>query len=168
MRVRIKWPIVVSIGVLVMILAAGPVMAEEKVKIKGKSIMVVVDRTSHKIGDVDGHVMGMVHAQGVDVIQKMTVYSYSAADMVKFKGPFQGWTKAVRANGDITFSTFKGQLIPKLSPQGKPMLLMKGTWKFTSGTGKWAGVQGGGTFTGHYLSPTIYIYNLEGEATLKK
>ena len=144
-------------------------MAEQKMKIKGKRFGVVTDLTGHQVGDVKGHVMSMNASEGVDILLKSTFRSMSYFDGVMPKGgSFQGWSIATFPNGDKNFVKFQGRLEGKRGPGGKPMMLMHGTWKFVSGTGNWAGAQGGGTFKGQYLGKKVYTYDWEGEYTIKK
>lgn len=169
MKVRTKWHVLVFLGVLVMALSAGPVMAEQAVKIKGKRFGVVIDQTRHVVEDAKGHIVGISVSEGVDVLFKGTFRSISYLDGQMPKGgAVQGWSTAIFPNGDKNYTKFVGRMEGKVGPTGQPMMLMHGTWKFVSGTGKWAGVQGGGTFKGQYLGKNIYTYDWEGEYTIKK
>jgi hypothetical protein len=49
---------------------------------------------------------------------------------------------------------------------GQPMTSFSGTWKKLSGTGKYEGIQGQGTYSGHFTSQTEYVVDWRGQATL--
>lgn len=169
MLAKTKWIAVVFLGLVVLTWSAGPAMAQQKMKVKGKRFGVITERIMHEVGDVKGHVIGVVTSEGVDVVAKTTWLSISNFDGVMPKGgSFQGWSITTYANGDKIFGKFQGKMEGKRGPDGKPMMLMQGTWKFVSGTGKWSGVQGAGMFKGRYLGRNIYTYDLDGEYTLKK
>ena len=169
MRVRTKWVLMAFLGFLALLLAAGPALAEQKVKINGKRFGVVIDQSRHGVDDVKGHIVGISVSEGVDVLFKSTFRSISYLDGQMPKGgAIQGWSTAIFPNGDKNFTRFEGRMEGKVGPNGQPAMLMHGTWKFVSGTGKWAGVQGGGTFKGQYLGKNIYTYDWQGEYSIKK
>ena len=117
---------------------------------------MVTDSTVHPVGDVEGLVMGLSVVEGVDVNFPGTLRNISSIDMqIPQGGVVQGWSTINHPNGDKTFNTFQGKMEYKKSPDGKPTVVFYGTWKFVNGTGKWAGVQGSGTFKGHYLGKKI-------------
>ncbi|MCB2191936.1 MAG: hypothetical protein KQI62_10245 [Deltaproteobacteria bacterium] len=169
MKVRTKWVALVFLGALVAALSAGPAMAEQKMKMKGKRFGVITETTVHPVGDVKGHAVGVTVSEGVDILYKATWRSISNADLhMPQGGTIRGWNITTLPNGDKTYGQFQGKLEGKRGPDGKPMMLLHGTWKFVRGTGKWAGVQGSGTFKGRYLGKKIYTYDLDGEYTIKK
>jgi hypothetical protein len=50
-----------------------------------------------------------------------------------------------------------------LAPDKTPHTTFAGTWTYVSGTGKYQGIRGGGTYQGHFSSPTEYTIEWKGE-----
>ncbi len=78
-------------------------------------------------------------------------YVYVAfGDYVMGNGPYVTYSK-MSLNGDVVFTTAKGKTTTTLSPKGKPVTTVKGTLKFTKGTGQYEGIQGEGTYEGKLI-----------------
>ena len=75
---------------------------------------------------------------------------------------FRGYHVATMANGGTTTSSFTGK---GMSKDGKP-LSGEGTWAFTSGTGKYKGIKGKGTFKGKGNADGSMTYQIDGEYSL--
>jgi hypothetical protein len=78
------------------------------------------------------------------------------------KTSFHGYHVATAANGDMTVSKYQGTGTLK---DGKPVG-GHGTWTFTSGTGKFKGIKGKGTFKGTANPDGSMTYQIEGEYQL--
>ena len=75
---------------------------------------------------------------------------------------FHGVHVATAVNGDVTVSRYQGA--GKLK-DGKPAD-GEGTWDFTSGTGKFKGIKGKGTFKGKANPDGTMTYQIAGEYKL--
>jgi len=78
------------------------------------------------------------------------------------KTSFHGYHVATAANGDMAVSKYQGTGMLK---DGKP-LGGQGTWTLTSGTGKFKGIKGKGTFKGTANPDGSMTYQVEGEYQL--
>jgi len=143
-------------------------LAQERTKIAGKRYGVSTKTEVIKLDDTEGHILTLSESKGVDVATGAQFVSSAFGDYVKGNGPHWGYSKAIDPDGSVTFSTFKMQATTTLSPEGKPITTFEGTWSFTKGTGKFENVQGGGTFKGKIIGPGIYMYDWEGEYSIKK
>lgn len=75
---------------------------------------------------------------------------------MKGNGTHRGYAKAVTPEGVTFFNTYKGKAITTLSPEGKPITTIEGTFSFTRGTGKWENVHGASTYKGKVIGEGIY------------
>ena len=73
-----------------------------------------------------------------------------------------GYHTATTSTGDTTTAKFQGT---GKSKDGKPVS-GEGTWVFSSGTGKLAGIKGGGTFKGTANADGSMTYQVDGEYQL--
>ena len=85
---------------------------------------------------------------------------WGTADVVDGSGPQQGYWCNEHAEGDRDWGTFKGRIT--ISRQEASM---EGTYTITGGTGRFKGISGGGTFKGHFPSPSDVVNNWEGDYT---
>jgi hypothetical protein len=154
---------------LAMIFALGLTssLAQEKTKFAGKRYGVMTKTEVIKLDDTEGHMLILSESKGIDVANGEQFVSSGFADFVKGNGPQWGYSKTITPDG-VTFSTSKMKVTTTLSPQGKPIATFEGTFSFTRGTGKYENIQGGGTFKGKMLGPDIYMFDWEGEYSIKK
>jgi hypothetical protein len=90
--------------------------------------------------------------------------SVSADEINGDKSTSNGYHTATLANGDKTTAHFHGTATMK---DGK-FQSGGGTWTFSSGTGKCAGIKGKGTFKGTPNADGTVTYTVEGEYSLPK
>lgn len=120
------------------------------------------------IGDAPGHayvvgkdectwskfaIAGVASKDGVSVATQEV-----SGDMASVSG----YHIATMANGDKTVAHFMGKATLK---DGKP-LGSSGTWTYTSGTGKFHGIKGSGTFKGKANADGSMTYEIAGEYAL--
>jgi len=143
-------------------------LAQEKIKISGKRYGVTTKTEVIKVDDTKGHILILSESKVVDVATGAQLFNSAFGDYVKGNGPHWGYSKAVMPDGDVTFGKFEGKVTTTLSPEGKPVTTMEGTWSFIKGTGKYENVHGGGTWKGKIIGPGIFTYDWEGEYFIKK
>ncbi len=49
---------------------------------------------------------------------------------------------------------------------GQPQISFHGTWEQLKGTGKYQGIQGKGSYNGHYISQTAYVIDWIGHSSV--
>jgi hypothetical protein len=83
-------------------------------------------------------------------------------DLVQGNGTHLGYYVVSDKAGRAT-SRWSGKVSPTLAPDKTPHTTFAGTWTYVSGTGKYQGIRGGGTYQGHFSSPTEYTIEWKGE-----
>jgi hypothetical protein len=114
----------------------------------------------------DNHILALVAVAGPQktadpLWQNVEIAYWGSSDLVNGSGPQSGYWCNHHANGDRDWGTFEGKVITS-----GQQVTMQGTYKWTGGTGKFKGISGGGTYKGHFPSPTDVVNNWEGEYTL--
>ena len=90
---------------------------------------------------------------------KITYWGY--ADLVEGSGTQRGHWVNNHADGDQDCGTFNGRI---KTSHGHTVI--EGTWEYTGGTGKFAKIQGGGTYKGHFPGPNQVENAWQGEYEL--
>jgi hypothetical protein len=140
------------------------VLAGEKIKVHGTSF--TTDWQQTKVGDEEGHILGIQQSTQV-YINEITGEKYVSTGTNSFDiNPKKGY---FTMNGyGITTDPEGDQLIRKT--KGKPV--GKGHWKGTTtyikGTGKYEGVKGSGTWESWSLTPKISYIEAESEWDIPK
>jgi len=159
---------------LIFALCVAPSIAQEKIKVAGKVITAYT--TDHEIecDDTKGHSLFIMKSEGINKdtgknkFMDGAEYVYVAfGDYVMGNGPHVVYQK-MSLNGDVVFGKCEGKTTTTLSPKGKPVSKIEGTYTFIKGTGQYEGIQGKGTYKGKLISSTILIAEWEGEYFIKK
>jgi hypothetical protein len=96
------------------------------------------------------------HMDGAQVINR------EIADLTRGNGPHQGYITEIRG-ADTSVTRYQGKVVTTLGPDQQPRTSFEGTWTKLSGTGKYAGVSGAGSYKGRMTSATDYTVDYEGE-----
>ena len=140
-----------------------------KTKISGKHIYSFTDTKDFEIVDVDGHVISLRKAEGVNkssgeagFLNDARMINISFDDLVNGNGPHNGYTN-MEKDGDKGVSKWQGEIKTKMQ-DGKPVTTFEGTFSFIAGSGAMEKVVGsGGTYKGYFTSETSYEVDWEGE-----
>ena len=138
-------------------------------KISGKHTYSFTDVKDFEIVDVDGHVMSLRKAEGINkssgegaFLNDARMVNISYDDLVMGNGPHNGYTK-MEKDGDVGVSKWQGKIETKMQ-DGKPVITFEGTFSFISGSGTMQKVVGGGgTYKGYFTSEKTYEVDWEGE-----
>ena len=160
--------------VLILALGATTSLAQQKIKVSGKHTLAYTPGITINFGDTEDHIIILSEFEGANVSTGKEKFMDGAldvgmtfSDLVKGNGPHQGYGK-MSLNGDVIFWKHQGKAATTLSPEGKPVTTVEGTWTWTKGAGKYENIQGSGTYKGKYISKTIVIVEWEGEYFIKK
>jgi len=122
---------------------------------EGRSVYHTLKAELKEVGDVPGHMVGEVHAAGLGFFTKgpasgqiATRMSTAQVDTVKGKGTFTNRIVYTFRDGSTLIHQATGTATPI---DGGKRVVFEGTYEAISGTGKFAGVKGKGTFTGERL-----------------
>jgi hypothetical protein len=124
-----------------------------------------------KVEDIEGHIMAVAELTGLASLDtgEVGVVTVSAfADYIKGTGIAQGYIRLTFEDGSTI--DYKYQHTTEAQPDGKISLFKSRSVEITQGSGKYAGIQGEGSFTGKRIAPlgggaqlfldTILTYNL--------
>jgi hypothetical protein len=155
---------------LALIIAFGVITAsaQDKVKVKFTKYIVITKYEKTEVGDTEDHFLMQYEAKDVTSDGRFITYKTAQADYIKGSGRHKGYNKVVDREGGTYFSKFEGMTTVKKSPEGKPIKIVKGTYIYTKGTGKYEGIQGGGTYQGMMIGKGVLSIDGEGEYVIKK
>ena len=142
---------------------------ESKTKINGKQTYTFTATKEFEIVDVDGHLMSLRKAEGVNkssgegaFLNDARMVNISFDDLVMGNGPHQGYS-ITEKDGDKGVTKWQGKIETKMQ-DGKPVTTFEGTFSFISGSGTLEKVVGGGgTYKGYFTSENSYVVDWESE-----
>jgi hypothetical protein len=138
----------------------------------GKAVFLVTPSTRIPLGAIDDdHVV--VHAaergtrmefSGAEFLKDCSLLRTSTCDLVRGRGSCFGYYIFESSDGDRLLAKYSGVRLPDTNQDKKPPEdVLRGTWVFVKGSGKFASIKGGGSYRGHYLSATEYALEWNGE-----
>jgi hypothetical protein len=145
-------------------LAATPVEAEQGGKWRGRAVLVVTSEKGVEVADKPDHKVWVTEYDGV-------VFTEVGGDFLN-NARYQV-VDLTDAGGDMVNGGYKTFTMPDDSKitasytlrEGNPPVF-KGEWKFLSGTGRYQGISGSGTYVVHQVGSTALWDILEGEYKL--
>ena len=119
-------------------------------------------QTSLSLRDTPNHVLNVAEISGAqksadELWNNSAITYWGITDMVDGKGRQSGYYVNVHTGGDRDAGTFEG----KLTVSGN-QINVEGSWKLTSGTGKFSGATGGGTFKTKFTPPGVVECSWDG------
>jgi hypothetical protein len=84
--------------------------------------------------------------------------------LLQGSGPQHGYVTFVKGEDrvDVKWSGYVRTVMAK----GQPQIGFHGTWEDVKGTGKYQGIQGKGSYKGHYISQTDYVVDWVGQSNV--
>jgi hypothetical protein len=135
------------LGIVILgILVAPPLAGAETLKWRQTLYVSKVEQI--EVGDVPGHIVGVAEGGGVAFFENGEVATYwwkGTIDYTKGAGTSLGYMLCTFED-ESTF-LHKYQVLTTADPNGKGFW-WKGVFTFLQGSGRFAGIQGDGTFTG--------------------
>jgi len=153
---------------LIIVFGVANSIAQEKLKMKDKRYWFTTKVEMMKVDGTEGHIVQITESKGVDVVSGGTAISNATWDLVKGNGTMQSYATNISPDGSKNYSKQQGKVVTVLSPQGKPVTTVEGTFTIINGTGQWEGAQGGGPWKLKVIGEGISVMDWEGEYTLKK
>jgi len=160
--------------VLIFTLGMTTSIAQQKIKVSGKHTLATINQTTINVGDTEHHIISLSEFEGTNVstgdkkfMDGAMDVGMSFTDIIKGTGPHQGYGK-MSLNGDAISWKHKGKSITTLSPEGKPITTLEGSFTWTTGSGKYENIQGSGTYKGKYISTAIFVIEWKCEYFIKK
>ncbi|MFQ5946186.1 MAG: hypothetical protein ACE5NC_08035 [Anaerolineae bacterium] len=120
---------------------------------KGRTVTRVTKMEVAKVGDVKGHVMGVIQRSGLTSFENGEVATYSSTgtfDSTKGKGSHQGYSVRTHEDGSTIVLKWRGTHAPG---QGGKTTVAEGTFEYVSGTARFEGVEGNGSYSCNRIVP---------------
>jgi hypothetical protein len=139
---------------LAFLVAAGvvvPALALAQDLGTSRRVQGTAEVTSVEVGDVPGHVVGVVEFKGLTFFADGEIATHSnpaTFDLTNGSGPHQGYVIHYFDDGSTSIERYEGEA--KLSTDGK-RTTVEGTFQCVGGTGRFAGLKGQGTYRGERL-----------------
>ena len=117
--------------------------------------------TSVEVGDVPGHVVGVVQFKGLTFFEGGEIATHAnpaTFDLTNGSGTHQGYVIHYFDDGSTSIERYEGEA--RLSADGK-RTVVEGTFECVGGTGRFAGLTGQGTYRGERvgaLETGDYVY----------
>jgi hypothetical protein len=151
-------------------LSAVTLSASAQTKVSGKLSCGKPDvSSSAEIPDAAGHTMMVSKASctwptpfDIGGANAKTAIDVSTAEVHGASGMQHGYNVSTMDNGDKATASYSGTM--QLNKDGSGTF--KGTWKYTSGTGKLKGIKGSGTYKGTAAADGTVSADIDGEYTL--
>jgi hypothetical protein len=146
----------------------GNVMAGERGKVVFRDVHFATGFPSAKVPDTEGHAIYLLEAKGMSFSEKWgpCLFVQSAVgDYTKGLGPYEVYVHYTYPDGSTITAKVKGEA----KSVGKGITGGGGgggTWTYIKGTGRFEGIQGGGTGRYWVLGPGQWYSDSEGEYTL--
>jgi hypothetical protein len=159
--------IVITLSLALLLLLAAPfVQAAERGKVTGRLVYYATSFQSVPVGDVEGHIIFLFEAKGIGFWEPWgaaLVKESATGDRTKGMGPTETYEIDTFPDGSTITFKIKGEATS--AERGKTAA-GESTWTFLGGTGKFQGIQGGGTGKFWVLGPGQWYGDAEGEYTL--
>ncbi|MFQ5796558.1 MAG: hypothetical protein ACE5JP_16115 [Candidatus Bipolaricaulia bacterium] len=156
MRLR-GWRLASGILVVVLvILALAQETPAETLPVKGRIVQHMTKIEVIEVGDVPGHVVGVMESKGLVFMEDGEIGLYSHVltfDYTNGSGPFQGYSLITYEDGSIQVSKAQGSSTVAQAGAFGVITLFEGTFEWIMGTGRYEGIQGSGSFSGKRLAP---------------
>jgi hypothetical protein len=150
------------------IILVGDALAGERGKVVARDVFFATGFPSAKVPDQEGHAIYLLEAKGMSFNEKWgpcLLVQSGVGDYTKGVGPYEGYIHYTYPDGATITIKFKGEA----KRVGKGMTGSGeggGTWTYIKGTGRFEGIQGGGTSRYWALGPGQWYSDGEGEYTL--
>ena len=145
-----RWA-VVYVTLLSMAVVLVPMTQAADEKMTGRIIQHATKTEIFEVGDVPGHILGAGQHAGLITYSTGEIGTIMVTfyfDYVKGKGSFSNYLVATFRDGSTQVTTGNGTATPV---DGGKRTAWEGTIECISGTGKWEGMKGTGTFKGERI-----------------
>ena len=139
----------------------APAWAQAQDLGNSRRVQSAAQTTSVEVGDVAGHVVGVVEFRGLTFFADGEIATHinpATFDLTNGSGPHQGYVVHRFDDGSTSIERYRGAA--RLSADGK-RTVVEGSFECVGGTGRFAGLQGRGTYRGERvgaLQTGEYVY----------
>jgi hypothetical protein len=150
------------------ILLVGDAVAGERVRAVSREVYYMTTSHTVKVPDVEGHAIHLWEAKGISSSEKLgacLVSNMGTLDLIKGEGTHQGYGQVTCPDGSTFTAKFEGKNIGA-GRTNTGSHSSEGTTTIFKGTGKFEGIQGGGTYKSYNMGPGQWYSDVEFEYTL--
>jgi hypothetical protein len=140
-----------ALAFLVALALATPALAQAQDLGTSRRVQGTAEVTTVEVGDVPGHVVGVVEFKGLSFFADGEVATHTNPaifDLINGSGPHQGYVVHHFDDGSTSIERYRGEA--RLSADGK-RTVVEGTFECVGGTGRFEGLKGEGTYRGERL-----------------
>jgi hypothetical protein len=130
---------------------SGPMPAPAQDLGTGRRVQGTAEVTSVEVGDVPGHVVGVVVFKGLTFFADGEIATHAnpaTFDLTDGSGPHRGYVVHYFDDGSTSIERYEGEA--RLAADGK-RTTVSGTFQCIGGTGRFKGLRGEGTYRGERL-----------------
>ena len=141
----IRWGGLVTVAIAVWLPATFSQAGE--ITQKGRDTFACTDEKYVEIGDVPDHWVGVFACEGISSTEggeTGILETWGTGDYIAGMGPEQGYYTVTYDDGSIVRGKWEDILMPD---EGGKTSTCKGTYQITSGTDRFAGIKGSGSYT---------------------
>ena len=146
------WYRLVAVGLLAVFTTVPAAWADKTVKEKGRVVYHIAKVEVMEVGDVPGHILAIADQRGLTTVDTGEVAIWSTKvvlDLTNGTGPHQAYTLTTFEDKSTAITQSKG--VTTAHPDGTSTF--EGTFTYIGGTGRFAGVKGGGSYAGKRMAP---------------
>jgi len=149
-----------SLAGAVLLIAASLLLSVTQARaetVKGRLVSHVTKEESIEVGDVPGHVLGVVEYKGLVFFENgevATISEVETFEATKGSFTFQIYSTLAFEDGSTQIMKGHGTSTPQ---EGKPELA-KGTCSYIRGTGRFEGIKGSGSWSGKWFESIATYY----------
>ena len=171
--IKRNWRIIGILLIAAFLLLPATQARAKTEKVEGRSVTQITRIHVIKVGDVDGHIIGVFERRGLGFVNdEVAKYlNRGIIDLTNGKGTAEGYVTYTYEDGSSTVSKYQGTVEPL---EGKRSA-GKGTYSYIGGSGRFEGIEGGGSWTTKSYTPytaeetkSDTIVNFTGTRTLPK
>lgn len=145
-----------------------------RTQVSGVFSMKVGQQHALPVADQAGPILLLTQSAGTnrstgssEYMDGSRVINREISDLTQGNGAHQGYITDIDG-ADTTVTRYTGKVATALSADREPATSFQGTWTKLSGTGKYEGVTGSGSYKGRMLSPTDYTVEWSGEIVTRQ
>ena len=138
-------------------------------RIAGKYTASFAPQFATDVPDTNGHSLSIAQGRGTNrnvgpgnYMDGAEMRMVQTADLTQGNGTAEGYTMFARG-ADTARQRFTGKVTTTLAPDKSLQINFAGRWIGYAGTGRYKGVIGAGIYRGHFVSPSEYVVEWEGE-----
>jgi hypothetical protein len=148
---------------LVLMALIAPAQAEQSGKWRGKAVLVTTSATESKIPGKPDHAVETGTQDGIIFNEDGSDFLATARYQVNYLFDSEGMVQG----GYKTFTTADdSKVFARFALREAAYPILRGNWTFLSGTGKYQGISGSGTYEVHFVADGVLWDILEGEYKL--